>query len=113
MFAAGGLKSTVRDMMLFAVEQFKMPQNGLQAAMGLTREFTLATPNNTDIGLGWHMNMVDQGIFLWHNGGTGGSRSFLGISPDSKTAVVVLSNAELAVDSVGASILKKLMESKN
>lgn len=111
--AAGGIKSNLRDMMLFAVEQFKMPQNSLQNAMALAREYTFSTPHNSDIGLGWHMNMVDQGIFFWHNGGTGGSRSFIGIAPDTKTAVVVLSNTAISVDDISTSILQKLMESKN
>ncbi len=109
LLAAGGIKSTVKDLMLFAVEQFKMPLNDLQNAMGLTRQFTFFTPDNTDIGLAWHMNLVDEGIYFWHNGGTGGSRSFIGISPDTKTAIVVLSNSAINVDQISVTMLEKLL----
>ncbi|WP_437921762.1 serine hydrolase domain-containing protein [Sphingobacterium sp. LRF_L2] len=110
MVGAGGLKSNVKDMMLFAVEEFKMPQTELQHAMGLTREFTFFTPNNTDIGLAWHISMLDGLIYFHHNGGTAGSSSFLAISPDTKTAVVVLSNAAESVDKVGVQMMEKLLE---
>ncbi|MEJ5056328.1 serine hydrolase domain-containing protein [Sphingobacterium sp. MYb382] len=113
MAPAGGLKSSLRDMMLFAVEQFKMPLNGLQNAMALTREFTMATPHNIDLGLAWHMSMADQGVYFWHNGGTGGSRSFIGLSPDTKTAIVALSNSAESVDEISIAILEKLMETKD
>ncbi|NLM07283.1 MAG: beta-lactamase family protein [Tissierellia bacterium] len=29
---------------------------------------------------------------MWHNGGTGNFNSYLGFDPESKTAVVILSN---------------------
>lgn len=109
MLAAGGIKSTVKDLMLFAVEQFKMPENELQNAMALTRLFTFATPDFTDIGLAWHMNMMDGLIYFHHTGGTGGSSSFIGLSPDTKTALVVLSNAETSVNNISVTILEKLL----
>jgi len=43
---------------------------------------------------------------VWHNGGTGGYRSFMGFSPLRREAVVVLANAALAaVDAIGAHLL--------
>jgi len=110
MAAAGGLKSTIRDLMLFSVEQFKMPENDLQKAMALTRQFTFFTPENTDIGLAWHMSMTEDGIMYFHHtGGTSGSSSFIGLSPDTKTAVVILSNAAESVDQIGTAIMEKLL----
>jgi len=108
--AAGGLKSTAKDLMLFAVEQFKMPLNDLQNAMALTRQFTFPTPDHVDIGLAWHMSLADEGIYLWHNGQTQGFRSFIGLSPDTKTAVVILSNAAIGVAETGRFLLERLME---
>ncbi len=107
---AGGLKSTVKDLTLFATEQFKMPQNELQNAMALTRQFTFFTPDNTDIGLAWHMRMLDGLIYFNHAGGTGGSSSFIGISPDTKTSVVVLSNAAESVATISSAIMEKLLQ---
>lgn len=110
MTGAGGLKSSVRDLMLFAVEQFKMPENELQNAMALTRQFTFFTPDNMDIGLAWHMSMIGDGIIYFHHtGGTTGSSSFIGLSPDTKTAVVILSNAAESIDNISAAIMEKLL----
>jgi len=107
--AAKGLKSTVKDLMLFAVEQLKMPLNDLQNAMALTRQFTFPRPDHVDIGLAWHMSLADEGIYLWHNGETQGFRSFIGLSPDTKTAVAILSNAAIGVAETGRFLLEKLM----
>jgi CubicO group peptidase (beta-lactamase class C family) len=50
------------------------------------------------IGLGWHIS--SDGI-VWHNGGTGGFRSYLGFDPQRHRGVVVLSNSEADVDDLG------------
>src|SRR5690606_19540338 len=55
----GALKSSVHDLLRFAQYQFKLPETTLENAMALTRQFTFYLPPNTDIGLAWHMNMVD------------------------------------------------------
>lgn len=107
--AAVGLKSTVEDLLKFANAQFKMPQSTLENAMANTRSFTFFLPPDTDLGLAWHMNLLDDLTFYWHNGGTAGSSSYLALSPDKKSAVVVLSNAALSVDDKGKSILDYLL----
>lgn len=110
MVGAGGLKSNAKDLTLFAVEQFKMPQDELQNALALARQFTFATPDNTDIGLAWHMSMLDGLLYFQHAGGTGGSSSFIGLSPDTKTSVVVLSNASESVSKISTEIMERLLE---
>lgn len=110
--AAGGLKSTVEDLLKFANAQFKMPQSPLENAMANTKLFTFFLPPDTDLGLAWHMNLLDDLTFYWHNGGTAGSSSYLALSPDKKSAVVVLANAAIAVDDQGKSILDYLLHSK-
>ncbi|NGM67014.1 serine hydrolase domain-containing protein [Sphingobacterium sp. SGR-19] len=110
LIGAGGLKSNIRDLMLFAVEQFKMPENELQKAMALTRQFTFFTPENLDIGLAWRISMMEDGIIYFHHtGGTAGSSSFVGLSPDTKTAVVILSNASESVLPISREIMEKLL----
>ncbi len=113
MVGAGGLKSTARDLMALAIEQFKMPENQFQYALALTRQFTAFTPENTDIGLAWQMSMLDGMIYFHHSGITGGSSSFIGISPDTKSALVILSNTAENVDSISKVILEKLMGNPN
>jgi CubicO group peptidase (beta-lactamase class C family) len=46
--------------------------------------------------------------FVWHNGATGGYRSFVGFIPEREVAVVVLANSAKPVDAVGVNILKVL-----
>ncbi|MBE8721038.1 serine hydrolase domain-containing protein [Sphingobacterium pedocola] len=107
--AAGSLKSTIQDMLLYVRSQFKMPLSPLEKAMALTKQFTFFIPPNTDIGLAWHMSMVDDIIYYNHNGGTAGSSSFIGIAPDAKSAVIVLSNSAAPVEVISEEILKKLI----
>jgi serine-type D-Ala-D-Ala carboxypeptidase/endopeptidase len=42
---------------------------------------------------------------VWHNGGTGGFRSFAGFSKKSGLGVVVLSNTAISVDDIGVHLL--------
>jgi CubicO group peptidase (beta-lactamase class C family) len=45
---------------------------------------------------------------LWHNGGTGGFRSFAGFVKETCTGVVVLSNCSHSVDAIGFRILEAI-----
>jgi hypothetical protein len=45
---------------------------------------------------------------LWHNGGTGGFRSFLGFVPDTRVGVAVLANSARSVDAIGFRILESI-----
>jgi D-alanyl-D-alanine-carboxypeptidase/D-alanyl-D-alanine-endopeptidase len=51
-------------------------------------------------------------LTLWHNGGTGGYRSFVGFLPGSRVGAVVLSNSGNDVDPVGMALLKALYEAR-
>ncbi|WP_140938768.1 serine hydrolase domain-containing protein [Sphingobacterium lumbrici] len=110
--ATGSLKSTIQDMLLYARSQFQMPLSPLEKAMALTKQFTFFVPPNTDIGLAWHMSMVDDIIYYNHSGGTAGSSSFIGIAPDAKSAIVVLSNSTIPVEVISEEILKKVILTK-
>lgn len=72
------------------------------------RRFETNIPN-TAIGMAWHISetMWDRTV-IWHNGGTGGYRSFLGFIPETNTGIVVLSNQANDVDGVALEILKYL-----
>ncbi len=62
--------------------------------------------------LGWQTTsrgFLGRGArLLWHNAGTGGYRSFIGLNLQNGTAVVVLSNSENSVDEVGLDLLNAL-----
>ncbi|MQA93548.1 MAG: serine hydrolase [Streptosporangiales bacterium] len=61
---------------------------------------------NERIGYAWHVTSYDGVPVTWHNGGTGGSRAFVGFTPGaSGSAVAVLSNTDRGVDSAALRLL--------
>jgi CubicO group peptidase (beta-lactamase class C family) len=103
---AGAIRSTARDMLKYAAAEIGMPgaPAPLETAMQLTHTITFQD-GHTRIGLGWiFLRSVDDDI-LFHNGGTGGYRSYLGIDPKTRTAVVLLSNCGVGVDDEGAKLM--------
>jgi CubicO group peptidase (beta-lactamase class C family) len=58
------------------------------------------------MGLGWHVTQLDTRDIIWHNGGTAGFRSFLGIDSERGKASIVLSARAQSVDAVGLSLLR-------
>jgi serine-type D-Ala-D-Ala carboxypeptidase/endopeptidase len=62
------------------------------------------------MGLGWLIVRSPEpaGPLLWHNGGTSGFRSFVGVARDRRIAVVVLSNSARSVDRPGLRLVRLL-----
>ena len=60
-----------------------------------------------EIALGWHIFKARGGDLIWHNGGTGGYRTFMGYNPRTRVGVVVLSNTSTAAgpDDIGRHLL--------
>jgi len=60
-----------------------------------------------DVALGWHIAKFGTGEVIWHNGGTGGYRTFIGFDPKAGVGVVGLSNVAgvAGVDDVGIHVL--------
>ena len=53
------------------------------------------------VGLNWITRYVDQDRIIWHNGGTGGFRTFIGFDPDRQVGAVVLTNSGHGADDLG------------
>jgi CubicO group peptidase (beta-lactamase class C family) len=109
---AGALRSTAWDMLTFAAatcsSRAGSPYQGLRdtriarlpAARGLTAR------EGDSIGLNWLVSHRGGRTIVWHNGGTGGYRTFLGLDPAAARAVVVLSNtAGYGADDLGFYLL--------
>jgi D-alanyl-D-alanine-carboxypeptidase/D-alanyl-D-alanine-endopeptidase len=64
-------------------------------------------PPNLEIALAWIINSSDDREIRWHNGGTGGYRSFIGYDPKTRLGVVLLSNmsTSVGVDDIGMHLL--------
>ena len=100
--AAGGLRSTVGDMLRF-LEACLEPS----PAMALAQSRHSPGGKGMANGLGWLiLSHPRRPTVTWHNGGTWGFRSFAGFSPDSGRAAVVLSNRARSVDRQGFDLLQ-------
>ena len=103
---AGALRSTVNDMLTFVEANLGVQRSALQDAMAMTHAPRRDFPGpNMQIGLGWITRSGHGRVLHWHNGGTGGYRSFLGFDLESQTGVVVLSNSGDSVDDLGFHLL--------
>lgn len=91
---AGAIRSTTYDMLKFADANLHPERGALQRAMAFARtERAPAGTSTLGIGLNWISRHVGGDTIVWHNGGTGGYRTFLGLLPSRKMAVVVLTNS--------------------
>lgn len=107
---AGGWRSTASDMLRFAAAQLTPPPGPLGQALAAAREPRRPTgAPGLRIGLGWHVLERGGRSLAWHNGGTGGYRSFLGVDPATGANVVVLSNSAVSVDDIGFHLLDPTM----
>jgi CubicO group peptidase (beta-lactamase class C family) len=106
---AGSIRSTASDLLIYAKANLSEAPNSLEKAIQLTHVKTFSDGNNKT-ALGWHYIKPGKDEVLFHNGGTGGFRSYLAINLEKKFAVVVLSNTSIGVEEVGNSIMKWLEE---
>jgi CubicO group peptidase (beta-lactamase class C family) len=105
---AGALRSTANDLMTFLSANLGYTQSPLAPAMAamLTVRHPTGVPG-LEVALGWHVFTRNGREIVWHNGGTGGFRSFIGFDPKNRIGVVALSNAETptGVDDIGQHLL--------
>jgi len=103
---AGALRSSANDMLTLLEAFLGYKKSTLAPAMKAMLEVRRpAGPKK--IGLGWLIDSTDGREIVWHNGGTGGFRSFAGYDPKERIGVVVLSNASTpsGVDDIGLHLL--------
>ncbi len=114
---AGALRSTANDLLTFLAAELGFKATALKDAM--TQQAVVRRANimpsgpgapELDIALGWIVRKDAGGTVIWHNGGTGGYRTFAGFNPATRTGVVVLSNTNpdagaAAGDDIGFHIL--------
>ncbi|MBT8479280.1 MAG: serine hydrolase [Gemmatimonadetes bacterium] len=90
---AGGLRSTVHDMLEFVAANLSDAGSDLSAAMDSTHRPRRQVGESADsIAMGWHVSHHGGRTITAHNGRTGGYRSFLGMDLEASRAVVLLTN---------------------
>ena len=104
---AGAIRSTTADMLLFVAANLNTDRGPLGKAMAFAQqERASAGGPNIGIGLNWIIQHADADTVVWHNGGTGGYRSFVGFVPSRRMGVVVLTNSGGAgADDIGMHLL--------
>jgi D-alanyl-D-alanine-carboxypeptidase/D-alanyl-D-alanine-endopeptidase len=104
---AGAIRSTTVDMLKFAAANLHPERGKLQQAMAVAHEVRASAGGpNSSIGLNWMVQRAGADTIVWHNGGTGGYRTFIGLEPSRKTAVVVMTNSGGAgADDIGMHLL--------
>ena len=99
---AGALRSTTDDLLDFLAANMGLRDTPLAAAFDSTHVAQAsAGSSNMDIGLGWHILKGPGYQIHWHNGGTGGYRTFAGFRQDRQLGIVVLSNTANDVTDIG------------
>jgi CubicO group peptidase (beta-lactamase class C family) len=105
---AGALRSTANDLLSFLAANLGYAKSPLAPAMAAMLSVRRPTGvSGLEIALGWHILTKDGHEIIWHNGGTGGFRTFIGYDPKSRLGVVALSNASttVGVDDIGRHLL--------
>lgn len=86
---AGALLSTTEDLSSYIKWNFE----ALKSNLALMSRQTINVKKDLKLALGWY---IVEGYtiepFLWHNGGTGGYKSSMGINLSNNTGVVILTN---------------------
>lgn len=105
---AGALRSSTNDMLTFLAAALGYGSSPLDSAFA-TMLSIRPPPSSTapDTALGWQISRGKETEVIWHNGGTGGYRTWVGYEPRSRTGVVVLTNAGTAAgpDDIGRHLL--------
>lgn len=94
--SAGAITSNISDMLSYAKMQldgnpyFAECHESIKIINASTKDYKMLGINMDEIGMSWIIDK-ENGI-IWHNGGTGDYNSYLGFNPETKTAVIILSN---------------------
>lgn len=107
---AGAILSTTEDLTKYVQGSFI----ALEKELAAMREVQIEGSDKMEVALAWHViKGYSQSPFLWHNGGTGGFKSSLGLNPDSQKSVIILTNVgrsstRRAIDTLCYELMKSL-----
>lgn len=95
--AAGGVRASGGDMLALV-------RSLLAAAPPFTHDVFVA---RSGVALGWLQDRrsAEAPLTIWHNGGTGGFSSYIGVQPERGVGVAVLANSNAGVDDIARHVL--------
>jgi CubicO group peptidase (beta-lactamase class C family) len=100
---AGGLQASAAELLDFAASQLAAGTDWVRDAQRLRQPLD-ATSGRSN-ALGWAVQRLGTREVWWHNGGTGGFRTYLAIVPAEGIALVVLTNGKGDADALARGIL--------
>jgi len=102
---AGGVGASITDLAAYLGAHLAAPDGPLGEAITLATTVHAGPPAPS--GYGWG----SQGGGWWHNGGTGGFRSFVALHRPTRTAVALLANSSRAehIDGIGLTTLTEMV----
>lgn len=99
---AGGLVASAQDMAAYA-QVLLDPQPALAGLLDAPVDLAAAAGSVT--GRGFAHRQVGARHLRWHNGGTGGFRSFVGVIPEERFALVLLGSTTTSLDPLAFHLL--------
>ena len=104
--AAGGLYSTVNDLLTFLSVAMSYERSPLGSAMEATVSTRRPTQSGNEQALGWTVIGKDDAQLIFRDGGTFGYASSMAWDPWKRSGVVVLSNQVGSVDDIARHLLR-------
>jgi serine-type D-Ala-D-Ala carboxypeptidase/endopeptidase len=93
--SAGALRGTLLDGVAFLQASMSACQDEdlvSRANCRAQQPTGMAVRDGEEMGIGWVRTQGEEGVAIWHNGGTGGYSSFLGFNPETQIGVIFLYN---------------------
>ena len=107
---AGGLRSTVVDMVRFLRASLEPKPTNLAVALEDAQRPRRPIGASEQIGLGWHLREKGGATVAWHNGGTGGFGGFVATVRERGAGLAILYNSppSPAVDAAAFGLLSDM-----
>jgi CubicO group peptidase (beta-lactamase class C family) len=109
---AGALRSTATDMLKYLRANMHPEGQPIEHALRESHQELFREDEQKTYGMNWIHSQSEKlaQAMIWHNGGTGGFRSFIGFTEDSRFGVLVLSNSSEDVDDLAVELLHDLVK---
>lgn len=102
---AGAIRSSTADMAKFIAANLAYVNTDLRDAMTLSHQIRHDKAGGMSVAMAWHVKKGEEGDVIWHNGGTGGYKSFAGFVKETGKGVVILTNSTQGSDDIGFHLL--------
>lgn len=95
MQGSGGLLITIQDAIQFLAANLGLIQSPVTELLKRCHQFQYKINSSESIGLAWIITHSKNGDIIWHDGITGGYRSFIGFNRKTEKGMVILTNSNM------------------